>query len=79
MKLYTKSDIERAARLAVLYTVKGDDPEAAISAAARLIADDADDYFDQYTVRKMVEYAAHCDSAIDYDDLFEKALEYARR
>lgn len=76
MRLYTKSDLERAARLAVAYHVKGDEPEVCISNAAQTIANDAPSYYDEVTVKLMLKYLR---PNVDTDELFEEALRYVQR
>ena len=76
VKLYTRNDLERAARLATLQFVAGGDPEAAIQAAVASVAEDAPAYLDEPTIRKMLQYVAEGDYC---DELYEEALEYAQR
>lgn len=76
MKLFTRHDLERCARLATLQFVAGGDPETAILTAVASVAEDSPAYYDEMTIRKMLQYAAEGDYC---DELFEEALEYAQR
>ena len=56
-KLFTRTELERASRLAVGFFVADGDPEAAISRAVKSIAQEAPSYYDEPTVRKMLDFA----------------------
>lgn len=56
-KLFTRSELERAARLSVGFFVAQGDPEAAITRAVTAIAQESPAYYDEPTVRKMLDFA----------------------
>ena len=53
MKLYTKTDLERAARIAALrFKFRGGDPEEHIQEAVLAITQEAPDYYDEHFIRE---------------------------
>lgn len=76
MKLYTKTDLERCARLAVLaHATDREDSETAVARALAVVVDDAPMYYDEPTVKMLLRFATGEDNV---DLLFEEGLEYAR-
>jgi hypothetical protein len=76
MKLFTKSDVERAARLATLYGLTEREPEVAIAKAVAAVVDDSVPYYSRDEVRSILQYAL---TREDVDDVLEEALELLRR
>jgi hypothetical protein len=58
MKLYTRTDLERAARLAARAALRGLAEEPAVGDAVARVANDAPEYYDEHTVRELIETAA---------------------
>lgn len=58
MKLFTKGDLERAARLSLTLGLVEADPEAAISRAVATVANETDDYFSREQVLEVAKRAA---------------------
>ena len=59
MKLFTKSDLERAARLAAnAALLLGGDPEAHIHAAVATVSLEAPEYYDEHRVKELLALAA---------------------
>lgn len=64
MRLFTKTDIERAARLALLHFMAPGcqgDPERAISSAVSGVTDDAPLYYSEEEVRQLLQFALQRD------------------
>ena len=52
MKLFTKSDLERAARLAATAAyLRGGDPETHLAAAVATVAQESPRYYDEHQIR----------------------------
>lgn len=56
-KLFTRTELERAARLSVGFFVADGDPERAITRAVASIAQESPAYYDETTVRRMLDFA----------------------
>jgi len=76
MKLYTKGDLERAARLATLHALVERDPEAAVARAVRDVVDDTPPYYDEATVKLMLQFVLEKE---DVTQEFEEALSVVRQ
>ena len=57
-KLFTRTDLERAARLAHRAAARGAPEELATGDAVATVANDAPEYYDEHTVRELVQVAA---------------------
>ena len=74
-KLFTKSDVERACRLATLHALVERDPEAAIARAVADVADEAPPYYSEETVKLMLQFVLAKENV---DKEFEEALQIVR-
>lgn len=83
MKLFTRSDVERAARLAALAVVNErfasgtEGVEYAVSIAMDTVTEETPPYYDEETVKKMLLYTSGTDR--EPSELLEEALHYVRR
>ena len=80
-QLFTRHDVERAARLAVSFFVAeehatgGADPEAVIARATRSVVEDTAPFYDEATVERMLLWARENGGTyVDADELFDAAL-----
>lgn len=71
MRLFTKSDVERASRLATLHRLVERDPEAAVAKAVQAVCEDGPLYYSEDEVKKMLAFALHVE---DVEAAFEEAL-----
>lgn len=86
MKLFTKGDVERAARIAAI-TIINDHfasgsfgVEYAVSRALETVVEETPPYYDEDTVLLLLEYVAHVpDVSRPPRVLLEEALAYIRR
>lgn len=70
MRIFVRTDLERAARLAILdFLADGGDPEAAIAKAVRGVADEAPVAYAEETVRDLLFLA---NPSADMDELLAK-------
>lgn len=77
MKLFTKQDIECAARLAIVLHNDGLEDEVAVGEAVSTITDNTPPYYDETTVKTMLRLVAP--SGVDINRVFEDALNYLRK
>jgi len=75
-RLFTKSDVERAARLATLHKLVDADPEVAVQKAVSSVCEDGPVYFSEGEVKQMLQYALNVD---DVETAFEEALSALRK
>ena len=76
MKLYTRTDLERVARLTTLHRLVDSDPEVAIARAVESVTAEAPPYYDEATVKLMLQYVTESE---DVEQLFEEALSAIRQ
>ena len=77
MKLFTSTDLERAARLAATSAAKGASVELAVGDAVGIVMEETPQYFDEVIVRKMLSYVAQNER--EPSELLEEALAYVHR
>ena len=71
MRLFTRSDVERASRLATLHRLVERDPETAVQKAVQAVCEDGPLYYSEDEVRGMLRFALHAE---DVELAFEEAL-----
>ncbi len=77
-RLFTASDVERAARLAAVHATAfiNSDPETVVRNAVNAVTDDAAPYYSEDEVKQILQFVLHED---DVDADFEAALHAIRR
>jgi len=75
-RLFTKSDVERAARLATLHKLVETNPEVAGQKAVQSVCEDGPLYYSEAEVKTMLQYALNVD---DVEAAFEEALGALRK
>ena len=82
MKLFTKSDLERAARLAATAARIQEDVEHAVAEAVEMVAAETPPYYDEATVKRMINYATGDggwpSTPETIDKLFKAVLDHVR-
>lgn len=76
MKLFTRSDLERCARLTTLHRLVDSDPEAAIARAVESVSAEAPAYYDEHTIKLMLQWLLEKE---DVELEFEEALDAVRQ
>ena len=76
MKLYTCTDLERAARLGIIFKLDGFEVRDAVSQAVKTIVDDSPLFYSKHVILDILKYALVNGTADgDVEKLFEEALE----
>lgn len=70
-QLFTRTDVERAARLATLHRMVERDPEVAIAKAVATVCEEGPLFYSEEEVRQMLQFVLHQD---DVEDAMEEAL-----
>jgi len=72
MRLFTKSDVERASRLATLHRLVERDPEVAVAKAVQAVCEDGPLYYSEDEVKQMLAFVLQLD---DVEEAFTEALQ----